>query len=67
VEHAVAGWDGSCVVDLKGSPPSPQLEPPGAGGTLAFGGAVIFFEGYSIATPMLNLTLGIRTDSLLRP
>jgi len=44
------------------------------GGTLAFGGAVIFFESYSVGLGPksfldmdLNLTLGIRTDSLVRP
>jgi hypothetical protein len=41
------------------------------GGTLAFGGAVILFGNYvsvgSLSPVDLNLTLGIRTDSLLRP
>lgn len=45
------------------------------GGTLAFGGSVILFQSYAVQDsnpttfpdPDLNLVLGIRTDSLLRP
>ncbi len=39
------------------------------GGTLAFGGTVILFESYEFlrSTLDLNLTVGIRSDFLLRP
>jgi len=45
------------------------------GGTLAFGGSVILFDFYAVQdsdaaifpNPDLNLVLGVRTDSLLRP
>ncbi len=66
-------WDGSCVLILKVFDPG-SSQSGETGGTLAFGGAVIFFEGYSNdvfpltpLAPDLNLTLGIRSDSLLRP
>ena len=66
-------WDGSCFLILKLFDPMSRQSGE-TGGTLAFAGAVIFFEGYSnevfpltALSPDLNLTLGIRTDSLLRP
>jgi len=64
-------WDGSCFVSLRTFNGSNMAG--GVGGTLAFGGAVIFFEGYDFGPGLniqgvdLNLTLGIRSDSLLRP
>ena len=64
--YTAPNWDGSCVLILKGFDPVSSI-PREIDGTLAFGGAVIFFEGYSLIDPGLNLTLGIRTDSLLRP
>jgi hypothetical protein len=66
-------WDGSCLLILRVFDPV-SSQSGETDGTLAFGGAVIFFEGYSNdvfpltpLSPDLNLTLGIRTDSLLRP
>ena len=66
-------WDGSCFLSMKVFDPVSNQSGE-VGGTLAFGGAVIFFEAYSNdvypltpLSPDLNLTLGIRTDSLLRP
>ena len=64
--YTAPSWDGSCVLILKGFDPVSSI-PREVDGTLAFGGAVIFFEGYPLVDPGLNLTLGIRTDSLLRP
>jgi hypothetical protein len=66
-------FDGSCFLILRVFDPVPSQSGE-TGGTLAFGGAVIFFEAYSNdvypltpRSPDFNLTLGIRTDSLLRP
>jgi hypothetical protein len=64
--YTTPSWDGSCVLILKGFDPVSSI-PREVYGTLAFGGAVIFFEGYPLIDPGLNLTLGIRSDSLLRP
>ena len=71
--YTAPSWDGSCVLILKVFDPV-SSQSGETSGTLAFGGAVIFFEGYSNdvfpltpRSPDLNLTLGIRTDSLLRP
>ena len=41
------GWDGSCVLGLTAFD-AVSKKTGGVSGTLAFGGAVIFFEGYSI-------------------
>lgn len=71
--YSAPNWDGSCFVSLRTFDAFSNLA-GGVGGTLAFGGAVIFFEGYDTGPGpitsldlVLNLTLGIRTDSLLRP
>jgi hypothetical protein len=65
--------DGSCFLLMRVFD-AVSKESGESNGTLAFGGAVIFFESYSndvfpltFLSPDLNLTLGIRTDSLLRP
>jgi hypothetical protein len=66
-------FDGSCFLILRVFDPG-SSQSGETGGTLAFGGAVIFFEAYSNdvypltpRSPDFNLILGIRTDSLLRP
>jgi hypothetical protein len=70
---ALPVWDGSCFLIMKVFDPVSNQSGE-LGGPLAFGGAVIFFEAYSNdvypltpLSPDLNLTLGIRSDSLLRP
>ena len=72
-DTAPNNWDGSCVLLMKVFDPVSRQSGE-TFGTLAFGGAVIFFEGYSNdvfpltpLAPDLNLTLGIRSDSLLKP
>ena len=69
----VPNWDHSCFLIMRVFDPVSRQSGE-TGGTLAFGGAVLFFEAYSNdvfpltpLSPDLNLTLGIKTDSLLRP
>ena len=69
--HAGPSYDG-CILTLRVRDPlDPVLERTGSlDGMLAFGGAVILFDSYEfLGSPAvdLNLTLGIRSDSILRP
>ena len=64
-------YDG-CLLTLRVRDPlDPVIERTGSlGGTLVFGGAVILFDSYEFLGSLavdLNLTLGIRSDSILRP
>jgi hypothetical protein len=70
---AAAGYDG-CFVELRLRHPLDPIPERTltVGGPLAFGGAVILFSGYeSLSVGWLsvdlNLTLGIRSDGILKP
>lgn len=69
--HADAGYDECGVVVTLRLPLDPAPERSGSvGGWLAFGGSVIMFEYYEnmlLPNVDLNLTLGIRKDSFVRP
>ena len=67
-DYEAGPYDGSCFLELR--PVDPVTGRTGSvGGTLAFGGAVILFGDYEFlrSTLALNLTVGIRSDFLLRP
>ena len=64
------GYDGCILAMRVRDPLDPVAERTGSmSGLLAFGGSVILFDAYEYPgyDVDLNLTLGIRTDSILRP
>ena len=70
--YTAPDWDGSCLLSLTAFD-AVSNKTGGVDGKMAFGGAVIFFESYSVGLGPksfldmdLNLTLGIRRDTLVR-
>ena len=69
--QAGPGYDGCALTLRVRNPFDPVPERIGiVSGLLAFGGSVILFDVYEFLgspAPDLNLTLGIRSDSILKP